>query len=127
MEENPSAKWLLPGSLLRYGGYFCLLFYIPIAFTKTYPENINEFSQLNAFIDIVVANGSALLGGYLSDKLEKDSYWAKPAIVMGTTLISGPLICAGLLTQDNFNFSIAMLGLHFLFAQSFEAPSLTML
>lgn len=115
-EQNPCAKWLLPGALIRYGGYFCLLFYIPVAFTKTYPENIDDFSTINAFINIVVANGSALLGGYLSDKVEKDTYWAKPGIVMATSLISAPLICTGLLSQDNFAFSMTMLCLHFLFA-----------
>lgn len=120
------AKWLLPGCFFRFGGYFSLLFYIPIAFAKIYPENINEFSTINAFIDIVLANGSALLGGYLSDKLEKDTYWIKPGLTMGASLISGPLICAGLLKQDDFYFSISLLALHFLFSQSFEAPALTM-
>lgn len=115
-ETNPMAKWILPASLIRYGGYFCLLFYLPIAFTKAYPERIDEFSTLDAFINIFIANGSAILGGYVSDKLEKDTFWAKPAIVIGASLLPCPLICAGLLNQDNFDFSIAMVALHFLFS-----------
>ena len=100
---------------------------MPIYFTKTYPDHISDFSTYNAIIDIVIANCSALAGGLLSDRLEKDSYYAKPAIIIVSSLISGPLICAGLLRQDNFDFSMFMLGLHFVFAQAFESPGLTML
>ena len=106
----------MPGALIRFGGYFCILFYAPIALTKAYPENISEFSTLYALIEIIVANGSSIVAGFLSDKLEKDTYWAKPGIIMTTSLISAPLICTGLLNQDNFNFSMTMLFLHFLFA-----------
>lgn len=113
--ENTAARWILPAIFFRLAGYFCLLFYVPIFFTQTYPDNIDEFSKYNAIIDIFVANISALLGGYLSDRLEKDTYWAKPGIIIGTTALAAPLICSGLLTQDSFNFSIIMLSLHFLF------------
>lgn len=114
--DNKCARWVMVANSIRYIGFFCLLFYMPIFFTKTYPDRVNDFSQYNAIIDIIVANFSALIGGFLSDRLEKDTYYAKPGIIITSTLISGPIICAGLLQQDNFNFSIAMLGLHFIFA-----------
>lgn len=126
-EENPTAKWLLPGALIRFGGYFCILFYAPIAITKAYPENIDQFSTLYALIEIFVANGSAIFAGYLSDKLEKDTYWAKPAIVIGSSLIAAPLIITGLLNQDNFNFTMTMIFFSFIFSQAFEAPLITMI
>ena len=97
LNDNPASKWILTAAFFRLAGFFCLLFYVPIFFTKTYPDQIDEFSKYNAIIDIFVANIAALTGGYLSDKLEKDTYFAKPGIIMTTTALATPLICAGLL------------------------------
>lgn len=112
---------------IRYIGFFCNLFYVPIFFTRTYPDQISDYSFYNGIIYILIANISSLTGGVLSDKLEKDTYWAQPGIIMATTVISGPILITGLLNQDDFNFSLSMLALHYLFSQAFESPSLTML
>ena len=95
--DNKTARWVLIGNCIRYIGFFCLLFYMPIYFTKTYPERVNDFSTYNALIEIFLANLSALLGGLLSDKFESETYYSKPAIIIVSSLVSGPLICWGLL------------------------------
>lgn len=74
----------------------------------------------------MIANVSTLTGGILSDKLEKDTYYAKPGIIIISSIIAAPIIIAGLLRQDSFEFSIACLALHFVFSQAFETNSLTM-
>ena len=114
--NNECARWLVPAVFIRYIGFFCNLFYVPIFFSRTYPDMISEYSTINGIIYIIIANISALTGGILSDKLEKDSYWAQPGIIMTTTLISGPLLIAGLLNQEDFTFSITCLALHYLFS-----------
>ena len=85
------------GNFIRYMGFFCLLFYMPIYFTKTYPERVSDFSTYNALIEIFLANFSALLGGLLSDKFESETYYSKPAIIIISSLVSGPIICLGML------------------------------
>ena len=127
MIDNKTARWVMIGNFVRYIGFFCLLFYMPIYFTKTYPERVSDFSQYNALIEIFLANISALMGGLLSDKFEKETYYSKPAIVIGSAVISGPIMCLGLLEPDNFAFSMWMVGLHFVFSQAFESPGITML
>jgi hypothetical protein len=52
-----------------FGGY-CVAFYKPLYFAKVYPNFVDEFSIGNAFIYVVIATASALIGGQLSDKYE---------------------------------------------------------
>jgi hypothetical protein len=51
----------------RFFGAYCIGFYKPLFFAKTFPTYIDEFSLGNAFIYITLATTSALVGGSLSD------------------------------------------------------------
>ena len=100
---------------------------MPLYFANVYPENIDEFATGNAFIYAVIGTASAIIGGILSDKLESTTYWAKSGIIGLSTLMCTPLMAVCLLKQDDFQFSMVMLALHFGLSELWFPPLITML
>ena len=96
--DNPTGRWVIFAGSLRLCGGFCVGLYKPLFFTKVYPEFVDEFSIYNAVIYGILATFSALMGGVLSDKFEKNSYMTKAYICMGSCLISCPAMTTLLLT-----------------------------
>lgn len=104
-----------------------MAFYKPIFFANLYPKFVDEFSVGNGLTYAVLGMGSALIGGQLADRLESKSRYTKPAIICAATLLACPPVAAGMLCQDDFWFSLSMMGLYHLFAEAWYASSLTML
>ena len=125
--ENPAGKWILMGATARWVGVQCISFYMPLYFTNVYPEFQNTFSVGNSLIYLIPAPLSSLLGGFLSDKLEKKTYFAMPSVIMGSTALAAPLICTALLRQDSFEVSLGLLALHYCVCESWYSPAITML
>ena len=92
-----------------------------------YPEAGATFNLVNAFICLVPASLSALAGGYLSDKLQKQSPMIKPQIVMLSNLLSVPFAYLAFTCTDNFWFSTYMIMAHWLLSEAWYAPNMTML
>ena len=61
--ENPTGRWIIAANMTRMFGSFCVAFYKPLYFAKVYPNFVDEFSIGNAFIYVVIATISALVGG----------------------------------------------------------------
>ena len=104
-----------------------MAFYKPLYFAKVYPNYVDEFSIGNAFIYVVIATSSALIGGLLSDKYEEKSYRIKSYLCMASGLLACPALVACCTFQDNFWFSLEMSALHYVFSELFIAPGVTML
>lgn len=111
----------------RYFGTYSLGFYKSLYFAKTYPTFMDEFSLGNAAIYVTLATSSAVVGGKLSDKLEPYDLRAKSYLCMACCTLSAPLILACLLKQDDFWFSLGMLGAHYVVSEIWISPSITML
>lgn len=125
--ENPTGSAIMTAAAIRSLGTYAILFYKPLYFANVYPQYIDESSVGNGLAYAFLGMSSALLGGQLSDRLESKSRYSKSAIVCAATLLACPPIAAGILQQDNFWFSLVMMGVHHLFAEAWYSPSLTML
>jgi nitrate/nitrite transporter NarK len=111
----------------RFFGTYSLGFYKPLYFAKTYPTFIDEFSLGNAAIYVLFATSSALIGGKLSDKLEPYDLRSKSYLCMACCGLSAPLLLGSLLNQDDFWFSLGLLGAHYVISEIWISPSITML
>jgi MFS family permease len=70
---------------------------------------------------------SSLGGAYLADRWEKNgNYMGKAYICILSAVLGIPTIALCTLVQSSFWFSLGMLGLEYLFAESWLGPSITM-
>lgn len=125
--ENPVGPWIVVGSSLRAAGAYCIGLYKPLYFSKVYPEFIDEFSIGNALVYGVIATFSSLLGGYISDKFEGKTYKTMSYLCIGSTLLATPAMMAVLLVQDDFYFSLTMMGLYYVISETWISPGITQL
>ena len=100
---------------------------MPLYFLGVYPSYSSEYSYLNAFVVSVCGFISAITGGIISDKYEQKGYLRTKAYVcMFCSSMGIPTIILCTKFQNNFNFSIVMLGLEYLFAEGWISPAMTM-
>ena len=70
---------------------------------------------------------SSLSGAYIADRWENSgNYMGKAYVCILSALLGIPTIALCTLVQSNFWFSLSMLGLEYLFAESWLGPSITM-
>jgi len=71
---------------------------------------------------------SALIGGLVSDKYEKEGiYMTKAYVCIFCGVMGIPTIMMALLSQGNFWVSISALALEYLFAEGWVGPAITMI
>ena len=82
--------------------------------------------MINAFSLTVFGISSSIVGGIISDKLEKKSYMSKTGIILFGNLFAIPLVALAMSTS-NFYLSIALMSLKILISGAYLSPSLTMM
>lgn len=101
--------------------------YKPQYFQAVFPDFSSEFGLTNALITAVLGFISALGGGIISDNFRKDDLMTKTYICIASSLLSAPFITLALTQHDDFWFSIGMLAINYVLAESWLSPSITML
>ena len=69
---------------------------------------------------------STVTGGILSDKFRHNKM-AKAYICMLSSIVASPALFFCFERQGNFDFSVSMLGVNYLFAEAWSSPAITML
>jgi len=82
--------------------------------------------MINAFSLTLFGLSSSIIGGIISDKLEKKSYMAKTGIILFGNLLSIPLVILAMLTS-NFYLAISLMSAKILISGAYLSPSLTMM
>ena len=96
-------------------------------FLEVYKDYAIQYSYLNAIAISACGFISALIGGIISDKYEnKGLYKMKANICIFAGILGIPAIALCTLVQNNFWFSITMLGVQYLVAECWIGPSITM-
>lgn len=85
------------------------------------------FGYLDAILASTLGFISTVSGGLLSDKFHSYSYWTKSFICIFTSAVATPAIFLCTYYQDSFSFSMAMLGINYIFAEAWGSPTITML
>ena len=125
--RNPCSRWTLVAGSFRFFGGYCIAFYKPTYFQNVFCTHSIMFGYLDAILASTLGFISTVSGGLLSDKFHKYSYWTKPAICIVTSALATPAIFLCTYYQHDFNFSIIMLGLNYVFAEAWGSPTITML
>ena len=100
---------------------------MPKYFGTIYAPYKTEYSVGNAFVVSLCGLTSSLGGAYLADRWERNgTYMGKAYICILSALLGIPTIALCTLVQNSFWFSLGMLGLEYLFAESWLGPSITM-
>ena len=100
---------------------------MPNYFGNVYSAYKTEYSVGNAFVVSMCGLVSSLGGAYLADRWEQSgNYMGKANICILSALLGIPTIGLCTLVQSNFYFSLGMLGLEYLVAESWLGPSITM-
>jgi len=100
---------------------------MPNYFGNVYSAYKTEYSVGNAFVVSMCGLVSSLGGAYLADRWEQSgNYMGKANICILSALLGIPTIGLCTLVQSSFWFSLGMLGLEYLFAESWLGPSITM-
>ena len=83
---------------------------------------------MNAILVSTCAFVSALLGGIVCDKLEKNGYEKiKANLCIASSVLTIPFIVCCTCIQSSIWFSISMLGFVYLFGEAWISPAVTML
>jgi nitrate/nitrite transporter NarK len=88
--SNPTSRYCLMGSALRFFGGYSLAFYLPIYYQHIYTTYDKQFGVLNAVMASILAFLSALSGGILSDMYHSKTYMAKSYICILSSLLAAP-------------------------------------
>lgn len=128
MFRSPVARYVTIAGSFRFFGGYAIGFYMPSYFGKIYSEYSDQYSILNSFVVAFCGLVSALSGGYISDYFEnKGNYMAKANVCIAAGVLGIPTIALCTLYQENFYFSIGMLGAEYLVAESWGSPAITMI
>jgi nitrate/nitrite transporter NarK len=113
--------------MLRFFETFSIVYFLPIFFQKVYPLHKTEYGLYASAILAICGLSSSLIGGLLSDRLEKKSRMTKSLICIIGALIGLPAIAICTLTTNNFYVSIFFMAVKYLVAESWMPPAITMM
>jgi len=124
---NPVCRWVCIAGSFRFWGGYAIGYYMPLYFGSIYPNKLNLYYSLNAFVVSVGGFTSAMTGGYLSDNYEKKYPRIKSIVCMAGSFLGCPTIALCCLVQTSFPASIVGLFFEYLFAECWSSPAITML
>lgn len=99
--DNRAGLYVIAASSFKKMADYAVSLFQPLFFAANFPDNSSEFIFANAFYYLVPTTIGAVVGGYLSDKYEKKSYWSKSIICASANLIAAPLCAKALLDGEN--------------------------
>ncbi len=122
---------LFIASSLRFMGGYAIGAYLPIYFSRQFPDLKNQYSLLNAFVISVGGAISSFGGGrltdYLVNKAGKDKGAYIRALIPALGCILGLPFFAGTILADNFYVAISCLFFEYLFAECWLGPAMAVL
>ena len=120
---NKTYIFLLLASFFRFMGGYTLGFWAKDYFSKTYPENNNEFAIAYFLILIFGSVPSELIGGYICDKYEPAYPKIKGYISAGGAALGSIFIVFTFLIESTFWLQITTYYFEYLTAEVFFGPS----
>ena len=126
LTDNPVCANIFAAGFIRTIGSTIVTAYAPVFFQRVFPAFKAKYAFLNAMALICCGVSSSVIGGIISDKLEKKSYMAKANIIMGGNILAIPLVAAAVLSQ-NFYFALTAFALKIFVSGSYHAPAITMM
>lgn len=127
MISNPVAKWTTIAGCFRFFETFSIVYFLPSFFQKVYPLFKAEYGLYNALIVAGMGFSSTIIGGILSDKLEKKSRMTKARICMIGSALGIPAILACTLITGNFYLSLFAMAIKYLVSECWMSPAITMM
>jgi hypothetical protein len=125
--SNPVAKWTTIAGCFRFFETFSIVYFLPSFFQKVYPLFKAEYGLYNALIVAGMGFSSTIIGGILSDKLEKKSRMTKARICMIGSALGIPAILACTLITGNFYLSLFAMAIKYLVSECWMSPAITMM
>ena len=85
---NPTSRWITLASICRFWAGYSIGFFMPGYFEKNWPDKQTLYGSLNTIVVSICGFSSAIIGGKLTDKLEKSgNLLAKSQVcIIGTAL-----------------------------------------
>lgn len=125
--KRPTARWILIAGFFRFFGGYAFIYFNPQFFQKKWPEHVNDFSTINAGLSASLSFISTMAGGIISDKVRKHDPMTKAYVCMFAGYGGAPFLALAYLKQDNFWFSMSMVGCNYLIAEGWSSPTFAML
>lgn len=101
--------------------------YLPVFFSKVYPQYSTLYSILSAVSLMGFGFTSTMLGGVLSDRYGTRYPRTYSLICMVGALLAVPMIFIATMFQSNFWLSMTCCSLSILFSGSYFSPAITMM
>lgn len=117
---------LIVAAALRFIGGFGIGGYLPLFFSRQYPDYNDEYSYLNAGVVSFGGALSSFLGGFLADRWTKTQPKAKAWIPAIGCILGYPLMI-GVLYSGDFYASIVCLFFEYLVAECWFGPALSII
>lgn len=113
--------------MFRSVGNMVIRCYLPVFFSKIYPNYSTQYSIISAISLLLFGMSSVLLGGYVGQKYEKKYTRTNAFICLFGVLAAIPLITAGTLIQGNFWLSMLAFSLTIFVSGSYFSPAITLM
>lgn len=131
MLSNTIIIMLFIASSLRFMGGYAIGSYLPVYFSRRYPDLKNQYSLINAFVISIGGAISSFGGGRLTDYLVSKAGKEKGAhiraLIPALGCILGLPFFAGTVLADNFYVAMTCLFFEYLFAECWLGPAMAVL
>lgn len=107
--QNPISKYLTLAGMAKKFADMAIGCYIPIYMMHTFPHHKTQYAMLNALILGVLGLSSNIIGGFIGDRLGRNSPLAKNKICIWSALIQIPLVVL-LMCGGHGSFLLSMIG-----------------
>ncbi|CAE7810552.1 unnamed protein product [Symbiodinium sp. CCMP2456] len=127
--SEPSARWLLLASTLRFSAGFAILVWLPTAIRASFPNDVEQFAVINSLIKAFAGGASSLAGGVTADGLRARGFGDQAAALFCgvTSLASAPLWYCTLGEGLSFETCMGFLLVEYLVAESWLGPAISAL
>ena len=127
IKDNKTCRATMIAGALRAFGNMIVSAYLPVYFSKVFPEYQSTYSILSAAALLVCGLSSVLLGGAIGDRYSKKEPRTNAFICMGSAIAAIPAVTLCCLLQNNFWLSMAMCSLTIFVSGSYYSPAITMM
>lgn len=121
--SNKCFCYLCAAGAFRFMGGYSLGFLSASFFVNRYPDYVNEYGFMGAFVVIGGGLPASMIGGYLGDKFEKDIGGIKSYISGIGALTALPFILVTYLLQPPFWIAIVSYYVAFFLAEMWYGPA----
>lgn len=110
LSTNEMAKNLIIAAMFRFIALYSMRFFLPIYYRAAFPEDITEFSKVNALFETLLGFIGSIAAGALGDRFNKGDENPFSKLIIISCLVSVPLQAVNFLSPNDFHLSLAALG-----------------